>query len=128
VDVLRARYRRETSKVPWLAGLLTDEPTAVRALAAAAIGSIGRTSETGGQKPEPYREANRLATPALLVALADPDHRVRKEVVRALGEFDDPAVVAPLEKRAETEADPDVRAAAARGAEAVRKRAERPTP
>src|SRR5207245_642240 len=108
--------------------LLTDERIAVRTLAAAAIGSIGRMSQTGGEKPEPYREANKLATPALLVALADPDRRVRKAVVRALGEFDDLAVVTPLEQRAATDADPDVRAAATRAAEAVRKRAERPTP
>lgn len=131
VNILRARYKRETGKVPWLAGLLADERIAVRTLAAAAIGSIGRMSETGAgagaQKPEQYREANKLATPALLVALADPDRRVRKAVVRALGEFDDLAVLTSLETRAESDADPDVRVAAARAAEAVRKRAARPT-
>jgi hypothetical protein len=60
--------------------LSSDEEPRVRTAAAASQGIVG----------------GREAPPGLLAAMRDPDIRVRRSAVKALGSFDDPAAVEPL--------------------------------
>lgn len=90
-----------------LADVLASDPDpSVRAAAASAIGI------RGGQD----------APVSLIAASADPDDRVRRNAVRALGAFDDPLTLATLDERTE---DQD-REVALRAAEALVRLSRRP--
>jgi HEAT repeat protein len=67
--------------------LATDSDASVRAAAAASLGIVG-----GGKAPTELRRAT-----------ADPDVHVRRDVVKALGSFDDPTTAETLDERTEDE-------------------------